>query len=120
MVRQRFPAGEVVEALEQLRRNPALPKSIRVANGTEFTSKAMDRWAYEHGVTLDFSRPGKPTDNAFIESFNGSVRTDCLNENWFLSLDDAKEMIESRRQDYKEHRPHSALGNLAPQRVRFI
>ena len=114
VVRQRFPAGDVVEALEQLRRNRALPKSIRVDNGTEFTSKAMDRWAYEHGVTLDFSRPGKPTDNAFIESFNGSVRTECLNENWFLSLDDAKEKIESWRQDYNEHRPHSALGNLAP------
>ena len=114
MVRQRFPAGEVVEALEQLRRNRALPKSIRVDNGTEFTSKAMDRWAYEQGITLDFSRPGKPTDNAFIESFNGSVRTECLNENWFLSLDDAKEKIESWRQDYNEHRPHSALGNLAP------
>ncbi|MCC9600736.1 IS3 family transposase [Stieleria sp. JC731] len=114
VVRQRFPAGDVVEALEQLRRTRALPKSIRVDNGTEFTSKAVDRWAYENGVVLDFSRPGKPTDNAFIESFNGSVRTECLNENWFLSLDDAKEKIESWRQDYNEHRPHSALGNLAP------
>ena len=74
----------------------------------------MDRWAYEQGVTLDFSRPGKPTDNAFIESFNGSVRTECLNENWFLSLDDAKEKIKSRRQDHNEHRPHSVLGNLVP------
>ena len=74
----------------------------------------MDRWAYESGVNLDFSRLGKPTDNALIESFNGSVRAECLNENWFLSLEDAKDKIESWRQDYNEHRPHSALGNLAP------
>ena len=113
-VRQRFPVGDVVDALEQLRRNRSLPKSIRVDKGTEFTSKAMDRWAYEHGVTLDFNRPGKPMDNAFIESFNGSVRIECLNENWFLSLDDAKGQIESWLRDYNEHRPHSALSNLSP------
>lgn len=114
VVRQRFPASDVVGTLEQLRTTRALPKTIREDNGTEFTSKAVDRWAYENGVVLDFSRPGKPTDNAFIESFNGSVRAECLNENWFLSLDDAKENIESWRRDYNEHRPHSALGNLAP------
>ena len=79
-----------------------------------FVSKALDKWAYDNHVTLDFSRPGKPTDNAFIESFNGSVRAECLNENWFLSLDDAKEKIEAWRIDYNEQRPHSALGNLAP------
>ena len=86
------------------------PKTIRVDNGPEFTSKALDKWAYDHKVILDFSRPGKPTDNAFIESFNGSVRAECLNENWFLSLADAKEKIEAWRVDYNEQRPHSALG----------
>ena len=65
-------------------------------------------------VTLDFSRPGKPTDNAYIESFNRRVRSECLNENWFLTLKDADEKIEAWRTDYNEHRPHSALGNLAP------
>jgi len=90
------------------------PKTIRVDNGPEFTSKALDKWAYDHKVILDFSRPGKPTDNAFIESFNGSVRAECLNENWFLSLADAKEKIEAWRVDYNEQRPHSALGSLAP------
>ncbi len=110
VVRQRFRATEVVKALDWIKQTRSLPKSIRVDNGTEFTSKVMDRWAYESDVTLDFSRPGKPTDDAFIESFNGSVRAECLNENWFLSLDDAKAKIESWRQDYNEHRPHSALG----------
>ena len=90
------------------------PKTIRVDNGPEFTSKALDKWAYDHKVILDFSRPGKPTDNAFIESFNGSVRAECLNENWFLSLADAKEKIEAWRVDYNEQRPHSAWGSLAP------
>ncbi|TWT70512.1 Integrase core domain protein [Crateriforma conspicua] len=83
-------------------------------NGPEFTSKALGQWAYDNKVTLDFSRPGKPTDNAFIESFNGSFRTECLNENWFLSFEDAREKIEAWRVDYNEHPPHSALGNLAP------
>lgn len=79
--------------------------------GPEFTSKGPDQWAYGNQVVLDFSRPGKPTDNAFIESFNGSVRTECLNENWFLSLGDGKEKIESWRRDYNEHRPHSNLAS---------
>ena len=104
----------MVEILDRLGDQRTLPQTIRVDNGTEFTSKAVDRWAYENQVVLDFSRPGKPTDNAFIESFNGSVRAECLNENWFLSLDDAKVKIEASRVDYNEHRPHSALGNLAP------
>ena len=114
VVRQRFPASEVVQALDRIAGQRSLPKTIRVDNGTEFTSKVFDRWAYENQVALDFSRPGKPTDNAFIESFNGSVRTECLNENWVLALEDAKEKIEAWRCDYNDHRPHSALGNLAP------
>lgn len=95
-----------------------LPERIQVDNGSEFISKAMDRWAYEHEIVLDFSRPGKPTDNAFIESFNGSFRDECLNTHWFLSVDDAKEKIEAWRLDYNEFRPHSALDNMTPTEYR--
>lgn len=83
-------------------------------NGSEFISKSLDRWAYENGVTLDFSRPGKPTDNALIESFNGSFRDECLSVNWFLSMDDARQKIEDWRQEYNDFRPHTALKNLTP------
>ena len=91
-----------------------LPKRIKVDNGSEFISKALDKWAYENKVTLDFSRPGKPTDNAFIESFNGSFRDECLNAHWFMSLEDARKKIEEWRRDYNEFRPHSSLDNLTP------
>ena len=104
----------VVEVLHQLMQRHRLPKSIRVDNGPEFTSKCLDQWAYLNGVELDFSRPSKPTDNAFIESFNGRLRQECLNENWFLSLEDASEKVESWRRHYNGERPHSALGNLSP------
>ena len=90
------------------------PKRIKVDNGSEFISKALDKWAYDHRVALDFSRPGKPTDNAYIESFNGSLRDECLNAHWFMSLEDAREKIESWRQDYNEFRTHSALNNITP------
>ena len=99
-----------MRALEQLRLPRGLPKTIKVDNGSEFISKAMDKWAYEHGVELDFSRPGKPTDNAKVESFNGRFREECLNANWFLSLEDAKGKIEAWRRYYNEDRPHSAQG----------
>jgi putative transposase len=82
--------------------------------GSEFISKAMDRWAYERGVELDFSRPGKPTDNAKVESFNGRFRQECLNAHWFMSLDDAKRKIDAWRQHYNETRPHSALQWATP------
>ena len=81
--------------------------------GPEFISKALDRWAYENGVTLDFSRPGKPTDNAFVESFNGRLRDECLNAHWFLSIADARAKIEAWRRDYNESRPHTSLGGAA-------
>ncbi|MGY4509495.1 putative transposase [Bradyrhizobium sp. USDA 3650] len=90
------------------------PKSIRVDQGSEFISRDLDIWAYQRGVVLDFSRPGKPTDNSFIESFNGKFRTECLNTHWFLSLDDARQKMEDWRRDYNEVRPHSAIGNKAP------
>ena len=85
-----------------------------MCNGPEFISKALDLWAYLHGVTLDFSRPGKPTDNAFIESFNGSFRAECLNASWFLSLGDARSNCEARRTDYNTVRPRSSIGQKTP------
>lgn len=86
-------------------------------NGSEFISKVLDQWAYENEVTLDFSRPGKPTDNAFIESFNGSFRDECLNVNWFLLLEDAQEKIKAFKDDYNGFRPHSSLRGLTPNQV---
>ena len=83
-------------------------------HGPEFTSKRLDQWSYLNGVELDFRRPGKPTDNAFVESFNGRFREECLKENWFLSLEDAEEKVQSWRTYYKGERPQGALGNLAP------
>jgi putative transposase len=74
----------------------------------------MDMWAYHHSVRLDFSRPGKPTDNSFVETFNGSLRDECLNVNWFTSLAEAQGLLEAWRQDYNESRPHIALNDLTP------
>lgn len=82
--------------------------------GSEFVSRDMDLWAYQRGVTLDFSRPGKPTDNAFIEAFNSKLRSECVNTHWFMSLDDAVRKCEAWRRDYNEVRPHSAIGNKPP------
>ena len=96
-------------------RNGQTPERIQVDNGSEFISKALDRWAYDNAVTLDFSRPGKPTDNPYIESFNGSFRDECLNLHWFLSLDDARAKIESWRREYNSYRPHQSLGGLSPE-----
>jgi putative transposase len=92
------------------------PRAITLDNGSEFTSRVFDAWAHEHGIALDFIRPGKPVENAFIESFNGRLRDECLNTRWFLSLEHAKEGIEAWRMDYHELRPHSALGNLTPRK----
>ena len=111
---QRFRGQDVARVRTRISAERGLPQTIRIDNGSEFTSKALDQWAYANGVQLDFSRPGKPTDNALIESFNGRLRAECLNENWFLSLEDAEEKISCWRRDYNEQRPHSALGNLAP------
>jgi putative transposase len=83
-------------------------------HGSEFTSKALEAWAYTRGVQLDFTRPGKPTDNGHIESFNGRLRDECLNVQQFFSLDDAKAKLEAWRRDYNEHRPLGSLGHLTP------
>ena len=90
------------------------PDKIRVDNGCEFVSRDMDRWAYQRGVTLDFSRPGKPTGNAFIEAFNSKLRSECVNTHWFLSLEDACEKLDRWRRHYNEERPYSAIGNISP------
>ena len=106
---------QVAEILQKVSQHRDLPKSIRVDNGPEFISKVLDQCAFLNGVELDFSRPGKPTDNAFIGAFNGRLREECLNENWFLSLEDAQEKIGFWREKYNNWRPHGALGNLSPQ-----
>jgi putative transposase len=94
-----------------------VPQRIQCDNGSEFISKALDKWPYDNQVTLEFSRPGKPTANPFIESFNGSFRDECLNVNWFLSLADAKEKIQLFKEDYNGFRPHSSLSGLTPNEV---
>jgi len=91
-----------------------LPKQIVVDNGPEFTSRALDQWAYENHVELSFIRPGRPVENCFIESFNGKFRDECLNLHWFTTLDDARAAIEEWRFDYNHFRPHSSLGGKPP------
>lgn len=110
----RLTGQHVAEALGQAAKTRTLPRSITVDHGTEFTSKALDQWAWENGVQLDFTRPGKPTDNGLCESFNGRLRDECLNVNEFASLDEARQRIEMWRIDYNDHRPHSSLGHLTP------
>ena len=119
-VDQGIKGERVVEVMTRLAFIRGAPKAIRVDNGPEFVSKALGRWAYENGVTLDFSRPGKPTDNAFVESFNGRLRDECLNAHWFLSLTDAKAKIEAWRRHYNESRPHTALGLLTPREFALV
>jgi putative transposase len=108
----------VVRTLETLRLQGRMPRCIRVDNGPEFTSKSLDAWAHEHNVRIEFTRPGKPTDNGHIESFNGKVRDECLNQNIFLSLAAARDSLERWRQDYNRERPHSALNWMSPEEYR--
>ena len=105
----------VAEALDRvLGGTDVAPRSITVDHGAEFTSRALEDWAYRRGVQLDFIHPGKPVGNAFIESFNGRLRDECLNVQQFESLGDARAKIEAWRVDYNQHRPHSSLGHLTP------
>jgi putative transposase len=106
--------ARVVTVLDRLAETRGLPKVITMDNGPEFTSRVLDEWAYRKGVRLNFIRPGKPVENAFAESFIGRLRDECLNDNWFLSLKEARAVIESWRKDYNENRPHSSLGGLTP------
>lgn len=114
-VGHRLTGEDVVAAMDKIKYcQERVPKRIKVDNGSEFISKALDKWAYDNEVELCFSRPGKPTDNAFIESLNGSFRDECLNTHWFMSVEDAREKIEVWRSDYNEYRPHSSLNYLTP------
>jgi len=109
-----LPGERVVRVLEQLRLTRGLPVRITVDNGPEFQSKALDAWAHQRGVQLQFSRPGKPVDNTFIEAFNGRMRDECLNQSWFLSLPDARRTIAAWRESYNTARPHRALKGCTP------
>lgn len=108
----------VVQVLERLRLQGRLPRRLLTDNGPEFTGRALNEWAQKHGIGLEHSRPGKPTDNGFVESFNGRLRDECLNQNIFVSLADARHLIEEWRQDYNCNRPHSALGWQSPETYR--
>lgn len=115
-VGQGLKGDDVVAVMERLKQFKCrVPRRLQTDNGSEFISRALDKWAYDNHVTMDFSRPGKPTDNALVESFNGSLRDECLNVHWFLSLEDAQEKIECWRREYNQQRPHSSLNNLTPE-----
>jgi putative transposase len=105
----------VAAVLERLADTRGLPQSITVDNGPEFDGQALDKWAYRRSVHLSFIRPGKPNENAYIESFNGKFRDECLNEHWFISLAHARSVIEAWRIEYNTERPHSSLANLTPE-----
>lgn len=109
----RVGVAEVVKVLEQLRCQKSVLKRIYCDQGSEFAGRLTDLWAYQHKVTLRFSRPGKPTDNAYIESFHCIFRDECLNLHWFLSMEEAQEKTEAWRQKYNETRPHKALNHLS-------
>jgi putative transposase len=104
----------VCTVLSQIAAVRGLPENIVVDNGPEFISNALDAWAYERGVKLHFIRPGKPVDNAYMESFNGKFRDECLNLHWFMSVGHARAIAEDHRLDYNNERPHSSLGDLTP------
>ena len=106
--------ARVVKVLDRIAETRGLPGTITIDNGPEFTSRALDEWAYRKGVKLHFIRPGKPVENAFAESFIGRLRDECLNENWFISLKHARDIIETWRLDYNKARPHTSLGGLTP------
>ena len=113
-VGQSLKGEDVVRGLNRIKSERGVPKMLFCDNGSEFTSHAMDLWAYQNEVKIDFSRPGKPTDNAFVESFNGTFRAECLNAHWFANLLEAKQIIEAWRQEYNESRPHRSLGERTP------
>lgn len=113
-VGQRLRSQHVVQVLARLTAQRGAPKRLFCDNGSEFCSQLVDLWAYHHQVQIDFSRPGKPTDNAHVESFNATLRRECLNAHWFESLVDAQVCIEAWRREYNESRPHRALQDRTP------
>lgn len=117
-VARNLPSASVISILNRLSWTRGLPKEIVVDNGPEFTSKKMIKWACNNGVNLHFIEPGKPIQNALVESFNGRFRDECLNAYWFTTLNDAKEIISDWKRDYNENRPHSSLNNMTPEQFR--
>jgi putative transposase len=113
-----LPGGRVVRVLEGIAAGRGVPDEIVLDNGPELTGKAVDLWAYERGVGLRFIEPGKPIQNAFVESFQGRLRDECLNRHWFVGLADARHIIEAWRVDYNHVRPHSALRYRSPEEFR--
>lgn len=110
--------ARVARVLDRVISERAAPDEIVMDNGPELTSKALDQWAYERGVRLRFIAPGKPQQNGFVESFNGKLRDECLNEHWFTTLYDAREKVEAWRVEYNRERPHSSLQNRTPEEFR--
>jgi putative transposase len=115
-----LPGLRVARVLDRLHAAVGLPACLVCDNGPEFAGRTLDAWAYAHGVALRFIRPGKPIENAYVESFNGKFRDECLNEHWFVSLADAKTAIEAWRIDYNTVRPHSSLGDRTPEQFARI
>lgn len=109
-----LPGGRVVTMLEEVARERGYPDMVVVDNGPELRGRELDRWAHDHGVKLFFIDPGKPMQNASIESFNGRFREECLDQNWFISLAEARRVIEAWRIDYNEYRPHTSLRMKTP------
>jgi putative transposase len=110
-----FPARKVIEVLERAAKAKGWPQALCLDNGPEFAGRELDIWAHEKGIKLIFSRPGKPTDNAMIETFNAKVRAECLDQYWFTSLEEAKTQLEMWRLDYNQERPYSSLDNQTPE-----
>ena len=111
---KKLGAADVVSVLSGIASKRGAPSRVHCDNGSEFAGRLVDLWAYANKVTMEFSRPGKPTDNAFIESFNGTLRDECLNVHWFDDMKDAKEKLEAWRREYNESRPHRSLNDLSP------
>ncbi|MEM7482945.1 MAG: IS3 family transposase [Acidobacteriota bacterium] len=109
-----IPAAQVTKILDAAIRERETPESLTVDHGTEFTSRHFDAWAWSQGLTLDFIRPGRPVENAYIESFNGKLRDECLNQCWFIDLEDARRALKAWRHEYNESRPHASLQGRAP------
>jgi len=115
VVSSSLPSSKVISTLDYLAETRGLPEAITVDNGPEYTSEMTINWAKERGVFLDHITPGKPTENGYIESFNGKFREECLDQNWFRNLKEAKRIVEDWRQDYNKERPHSAIGYMTPE-----
>ena len=109
-----LPAVRVIQTLEEIGLERGFPTSIVVDNGPEFRSRALDEWAYRREIVLDFIEPGKPTQNPFVESYNGKMRDECLNQHWFREIHEARTTVDGHRMDHNEVRPHSSLRNLTP------